>query len=120
MSEQVLGNPHDRIDALEANLNRFIDVVMQSQCHQQIQLDGLTQNQNVMMQAIEQLSRNQTNMMEAIQELASAQRETIEQFQQTDVRIEQMQSEIRGLQTENNRILDFLFNQQQPRDDDEA
>jgi uncharacterized membrane protein YccC len=52
-----------------------------------------------------------------IQALANAAAEAGEERQQLFQRMDQRQEEIRGLQTENRRILDILLNQQNQKDD---
>jgi hypothetical protein len=97
-------NPlNERVTRLEANLDRFIDFVLQNQRDQQLQLRSQQAQ-------IDTLAEGQRGLTEAVQDLVTLQREVI-------TRIDEMQSEIRGLQTENRRILDRLFNQEPPEPD---
>lgn len=93
MTEESSNSVTDRMTRLEANLDRFIDFVSQNQRTQQLQL----QSQQAQIDALNGLTR----------QLAETQ---IEMF----TRFDQMQVEIRGLQTENRRILDRLLNQEPP------
>lgn len=93
MTEESSNSVTDRMIRLEANLDRFVDFVSQNQRTQQLQL----QSQQAQIDALTGLTR----------QLAETQ---IEMF----TRFDQMQTEIRGLQTENRRILDRLLNQEPP------
>lgn len=93
MSETSQSSFGDCMDRLEANLDRFIDYVAQNQRDHQVQL----QSQQAQINALTQLSR----------QLAETQ---IEMF----TRFDQMQTEIRGLRTETQRILDAFLNREPP------
>lgn len=93
MTEEASNSVTERMTRLEANLDRFIDFVSQNQRNQQLQL----QTQQAQIDALNSLTR----------QLAATQ---IEMF----TRFDQMQAEIRGLQTENRCILDRLLNQEPP------
>lgn len=96
------GNLSDRVTALEIDmqdiklaLNQLIDYTDQSQRRTDLQMQD-TQTQ-------------MREMMNAIQTLVEAQRETF-------ARIDEMQAEVRGLQTENRRMWEFLTGQLPPGD----
>lgn len=95
---------NERVTRLEANLDRFIDFVSQNQRDQQTQLRSQQAQ-------IDTLVEGQRNLTQAVHDLVILQRDVI-------TRIDEMQSEIRGLQTENRRILDRLFNQEPPENDE--
>lgn len=95
---------NERVTRLEANLDRFIDFVSRNQRDQQTQLRSQQAQ-------IDTLAEGQRNLTQAVQDLVILQRDVI-------TRIDEMQSEIRGLQTENRRILDRLFNQEPPENDE--
>lgn len=97
MTEEQFNHLNERVSDLETATNRLIDFAYQSQ----------RQND----QRFDELRRSEQRMMSAIETLAQAQIETF-------ARIDQMQVEIRGLQTENRRILDRLLNQEPPETDE--
>mgnify|MGYP002777003834 CR=1 FL=1 len=103
MSEESQENWRDRVERLEANLDQFIDFVAQNQRTQAVQLQ-IHQ---------EQLASHQEQINE-IRELSQRLAETqIEMF----ARFDEMQSEIRGLRIETQRMLDRYLNQDPPEED---
>ena len=65
----------------------------------------LSQTQLRMMQEFSDYRRDMTEMKADIREMTNTQTQVLN-------RIDEMQAEVRGLQTENRRILDHLFGQQ--------
>lgn len=96
MSQEPQGNWRDRVERLEANLDQFIDFVSQNQRTQQVQLESHQDQINELRQLSRQLAETQIEMF---------------------TRFDQMQSEIRGLRIETQRMLDRYLNQEPPDED---
>jgi predicted nuclease with TOPRIM domain len=69
-------------------------------------ISELSQLQLRMMQEFSEYRRDMTEMRADIREIANTQTQVLH-------RIDETQAEVRGLQTENRRILDHLFGEQQ-------
>jgi septal ring factor EnvC (AmiA/AmiB activator) len=106
MSEQ---SNSERITSLEENLNRFVDFVMQNQRQQQVQIDEMRRTHEARM---DNLDRAVAGLVETMRDLAIRQQESFG-------RIEEMQSEVRGLQTENQRMWELWSEQRHPPEEDE-
>jgi uncharacterized phage infection (PIP) family protein YhgE len=111
MTEEQFNAVNNRTDELEvdiqdikAALNQLIDFTYQSQNRNQQQINALTQVSRETQEGIRSLT-------ESVKVLAEAQLQTFS-------RIDEMQSEIRGIQTESRRILDFLLNQEPPEENE--
>ncbi|GAP96315.1 hypothetical protein [Leptolyngbya sp. NIES-2104] len=103
MSEETQSNLSNRMDRLEANLDQFIDVVLQNQ-----------RNQAVQLQIHQEQIASQQQQISEIRQLSQRLAETqIEMF----ARFDQMQSEIRGLRLETQRMLDAYLNPEPPDED---
>ncbi|MGG6270392.1 hypothetical protein ACQ4M3_35985 [Leptolyngbya sp. AN03gr2] len=105
MSEESQETWRDRVERLEANLDQFIDFVAQNQRTQAVQLQVHQ----------EQLASHQEQMNELrqiSQQLAEVQIETFARF-------DQMQSEIRGLRIETQRMLDRYLNPEPPDEENQ-
>ncbi|KAM3097048.1 hypothetical protein ACKFKG_09350 [Phormidesmis sp. 146-35] len=81
----------DMLD-VKVSLNRLIDVVYDN-----------SQQLRTTMQAVDRLAQTQQQYMERTETL----------FESVLTRIDEMQSEVRGLQTENRRILEILSDRSQ-------
>ncbi|MBD1846186.1 hypothetical protein H6F89_22760 [Cyanobacteria bacterium FACHB-63] len=103
MAEASQENWRDRVERLEANLDQFIDFVAQSQRVQAVQLQVHQ----------EQLAARQGQINET--------RELSRRLAETQIgmfaRFDQVQSEIRGLRLETQRMLDAYLNQEPPDED---
>ncbi len=88
------------MERIEANIDQFIDVVFQNQRGQAVQLHQ------------EQLASQQEQINEIRQLFQRLAETQIEMF----ARFDQMQSEIRGLWIETQRMLDTYLNQESDED----
>jgi hypothetical protein len=114
MSEQ---SNSERITSLEENLNRFVDFVMQNQRQQQVEIAEMRRAQAEINRSnqvrMDNLDRAMAGLVETMRDLAIRQQESFG-------RMEEMQSEIRGLQTENQRMWELWFEQREPPEEDET
>jgi hypothetical protein len=111
----------ERITSLEENLNRFVDFVMQNQRQQQVEITEMRRAQEEINRSnqvrMDTLDRAVVNLVETMRELAIQQQES---FARVDARMEEMQSEVRGLQTENQRMWELWFEQRRPPEEDQT
>ncbi|MBE9010692.1 hypothetical protein IQ250_10775 [Pseudanabaenaceae cyanobacterium LEGE 13415] len=105
MAEEPQESWRDRVERLESNLDQFIDSVLQNQRNQTVQLQ-IHQ---------EQLASQQ----EQINELRQISQQFAEVQVETFARFDQMQSEIRGLRIETQRMLDRYLNPEPPDEDNQ-
>jgi chromosome segregation ATPase len=91
----------DRLDRIEAVLDRLTLTVESNATN----ISELSQTQLRMMQEFADYRRDMTEMRADFRETANAQTQILQ-------RIDEMQAEVRGLQTENRRILDHLFGEE--------
>jgi len=97
------------------NLHQANFETMQRQSEQQAR--ETDRKFEVIVQAIQQQARETDRKFEAIvQAIQQQARETDRKFEAIVQAIQTMQSEIRGFQTENRRILDHLLGQQDQQD----
>jgi chromosome segregation ATPase len=91
----------DRLDRIEAVLDRLTLTVESNATN----ISELSQTQLRMMQEFADYRRDMTEMRADFREMATTQTQVLQ-------RIDEMQTEVRGLQTENRRILDRVFGEQ--------
>ena len=91
----------DRLDRVEAILDRLALTVESNATN----ITELSQTQLRMMQEFSEYRRDMLETRADIREMANTQAQVLH-------RIDEMQAEFRGLQTENRRILDRVFGEQ--------
>jgi chromosome segregation ATPase len=91
----------DRLDRIEAVLDRLTLTVESNATN----ISELSQTQLRMMQEFADYRRDMTEMRTDYREAVNTQTQILQ-------RIDEMQAEVRGLQTENRRILDHLFGEE--------
>jgi chromosome segregation ATPase len=91
----------DRLDRIEAVLDRLTLTVESNATN----ISELSQTQLRMMQESADYRRDMTEMRTDYREAVNTQTQILQ-------RIDEMQAEVRGLQTENRRILDHLFGEE--------
>jgi predicted nuclease with TOPRIM domain len=91
----------DRLDRIEALLDRMAVTVESNAAN----ISELSQTQLRMMQELSDYRRDMTEMRADFREMTTTQSQVLH-------RIDEMQAEVRGLQTENRRILDRVFGEQ--------
>jgi predicted nuclease with TOPRIM domain len=91
----------DRLDRIEAVLYRLALTVESNAAN----IFELSQTQLRMMQEFSEYRRDMTEMRADAREMTTTQTQVLQ-------RIDEMQTEVRGLQTENRRILDRVFGEQ--------
>ncbi|MUG94027.1 hypothetical protein F7734_17165 [Scytonema sp. UIC 10036] len=102
----------NRLDLIEALL---LQTVQQQQVNTAA-ISQLTQQQQVNIAAIAQLAQQQAELKQELQDsishLVGVIGDFVEEAQQDRVIMRELQSEVRGIQTENQRILQYLFGRQ--------
>lgn len=104
MTDQPSNPVNDRLDALEVDMRDVKAALNQL-------IDFTYQNQRQTAQQMDELRQISSDNQRSIQSLTEAVRTLTEAQLQTFARIDEMQSEVRGLQTENRRIWEILLNQ---------
>jgi len=106
MSEQ---NEPETISSLSAALTQFIDYTGRNLRAHQVQLESQQEQINSLVLLTRQVAESQVTLM-------NSQNQMNDRFEQFLARIDEMQSEVRGLQTENRRILDRIERQLPPEE----
>lgn len=112
---------HQRLDGIEQRLEEgfsrpaslVLDEVFVLEQRTNERLDRLTGR-------VEQLAEGQQVMQATVGQLIQAMFESSRQADADREQVRELQSEVRGLQAENRRILDYLFNQQRNGDGEQG
>ena len=110
MTEESSSNISDRVLSLEENLNRFIDFSMQLHRDQ----DRRQRDHEVQLRSQQEQINSLTTLT---RQVAEAQLVLMQNQNEILTRFDQMQSEILGLRTETQRILDLMLNEPPEEED---
>ena len=109
----VLEQRVDRLENREIDLRMAVSALVETVNLHQANFEAMQRNIEAMNRQSEQRARETDRKFEVFVEAIQQQaRETDRKFEAIVEAIQVMQSEIRGLQTENRRILDHLLGQQ--------
>ena len=100
MSEQNIPNEPETVSSLSQALTQFIDYTGQNLRAHEVQLRSQQGQINSLTQLVRQVAEAQITMSDRFTEVLE--------------RIDEMQSEVRGLQTENRRILEEFIDRRNP------
>jgi hypothetical protein len=99
------GRSGDRLDRIEA-------ILLQVAQQQQTNTTAIAQLRQASQQNVDAIAETRQQLEDSITHLVGLIGDFVEEGQQDRAVIRELQSEIRGIQTENQRILQYLFGQQ--------
>ncbi|WP_017314168.1 hypothetical protein [Mastigocladopsis repens] len=102
----------NRLDRIEAILLQTATRLDQVATQQQVNTDAIAQLEVTVEQNSTAISQLGQQLEASISHLVGVIGDFVEESQQDRVIIRELQSEVRGIQTENQRILQYLFGQQ--------
>lgn len=98
---------NERLDRLTGRVEQLVE----GQQSIQATVGQLAENQQAMQATVGQLAEGQQAMQATVGQLIQAMFESSRQADADREQMRELQSEVRGLQAENRRILDYLFGQ---------